>query len=105
VKKPCGPERFLANCSVAARLPFVDQSPHWGRAWEPDHRFFSLRLPARLYKFWERIASTMASRNRPRRKAPLGWKWIFPLEFRHWRSKKMVRRKDGKRFAFLVRAK
>jgi hypothetical protein len=48
----------------------------------------------------------MRDRKKPAAKpAPVGRKWVFPLEVRHWRSGKMMRRKDGKRFAFLVRAK
>jgi len=39
--------------------------------------------------------------------APAGWTWIFCTEFRHWRSKKMIRAVDygRKAFCFLVRKK
>ena len=40
-----------------------------------------------------------------RRPAPPGYKWVFTREFRHWRSGKMVRRKNGGFFAFLVRSR
>lgn len=40
-----------------------------------------------------------------RRPAPQGYRWVFCLEVRHWRSGKLMRRKDGRRFAFLVRSK
>lgn len=44
-------------------------------------------------------------RRRPRgRPAPQGWRWVYCLEVRHWRSGKMMRRKDGLPFRFLVRA-
>lgn len=36
--------------------------------------------------------------------APPGWRWIFCKEVRHWRSGKMMRRKDGGFFRFMVRA-
>lgn len=36
--------------------------------------------------------------------APAGYRWIFRRHFRHWRSGKLVYRKDGGVFAFLVRA-
>jgi hypothetical protein len=45
---------------------------------------------------------SMSERKR-RRKAPKGMQWVFCREFRHWRSGQMVRRKNGKCFAFLVR--
>ncbi len=37
--------------------------------------------------------------------APAGMRWVFVREVRHWRSGKMMQRKDGKCFAFLVRAR
>ncbi len=38
--------------------------------------------------------------------APPGWKWIFVREFKHWRSKKIIRACDYgyEAFYFLVRA-
>lgn len=38
-----------------------------------------------------------------RKPPPPGFRWIFIKEFRHWRSKQMVRRKNGGYFCFLVR--
>ena len=32
--------------------------------------------------------------------APAGFEWIFVKEFRHWRSKKMIRAEDHGRQAF-----
>lgn len=42
------------------------------------------------------------SRYRP---APAGFRWIFCREVRHWRSGKMMRRKNGGFFRFLVRCR
>ena len=39
-----------------------------------------------------------------RRPAPPGKRWVFTKTFRHWRSKKLVHRRDGGYFCFLVRA-
>lgn len=33
-----------------------------------------------------------------------GWRLVFFMSFRHWRSGKIVRRKDGKPFAVWLRA-
>jgi hypothetical protein len=33
--------------------------------------------------------------------APVGWKWIFFMYFRHYISKAIVRRKNGKPFCVL----
>jgi hypothetical protein len=38
-----------------------------------------------------------------RKPAPPGYRWIFRPYFRHWRSRKLVYRHDGKMFSFLVR--
>lgn len=43
------------------------------------------------------------SSNDPRRHRP-GWVLIFCATVRHWRSGKIMKRKDGKPFAFWVRA-
>jgi hypothetical protein len=43
-----------------------------------------------------------AARGRP---APKGMRWISKLEVRHWRSGKMIRRKDGLPFRFLVKCR
>jgi hypothetical protein len=37
--------------------------------------------------------------------APPGFHWICQYEIRHWRSKQMMRRKDGKPFRILCRNK
>jgi flavin-dependent dehydrogenase len=50
----------------------------------------------------ERTSAMSGSHQKP---APPGYVWVFPREVRHWRSGEIMRRKDGKRFAFLVRAK
>jgi 3-methyladenine DNA glycosylase Mpg len=36
--------------------------------------------------------------------APAGMKWIYFMYFRHWISKEIIRRKNGKPFAVLVRS-
>ncbi|TWT58231.1 hypothetical protein KOR42_16020 [Thalassoglobus neptunius] len=36
------------------------------------------------------------------RPAPKGYRWISCKEVKHWRSGKMIRRKDGLPFRFLV---
>lgn len=43
----------------------------------------------------------------PRKPAPYGFKWIFIPEYRHYRSKRIIRAVDyGKKaFCFLVRCK
>lgn len=38
-------------------------------------------------------------------RAPRGWRWISKMEIRHWRSGKMMRRRDGKPFRLLVRCR
>jgi hypothetical protein len=35
--------------------------------------------------------------------APPGWHWIFRPWFRHWRTGAIVRRPNGRPFAFLVK--
>jgi hypothetical protein len=35
--------------------------------------------------------------------APAGFRWVFAKCFKHWRSGKLVYRKDGGMFRFLVR--
>jgi hypothetical protein len=44
----------------------------------------------------------MSQRGRP---APQGYRWVFCSKVRHWRSGKLMRRRDGKKFAFLVRSR
>ena len=38
-------------------------------------------------------------------RAPPGFRWVRCWEVRHWRTGRLMRRKDGKPFAFLVRAR
>ncbi len=37
--------------------------------------------------------------------APDGFHWVTKQEVRHWRSGKMIRRKDGRPFTILCRTK
>lgn len=41
------------------------------------------------------------------RPAPPGFRWVFVAQFRHWRSRKLIKASDyGKKaFRFLVRAR
>ncbi len=45
----------------------------------------------------------MADSPKPRKPAPPGFRWVFRKRVKHWRSLKMMERKDGGYFAFLVR--
>lgn len=46
----------------------------------------------------------MSDKTSGKARARPGWRLVFCKSFRHWRTGKRVYRKDGKPFAFWVRA-